>query len=790
VAGTTFFVMEYMPGVLFKTPDMRLPKGKSRGQMISSSTCTAVYSNLAYTLALLHCVDLKEAGLHSLLRGGSSGQLKSPAELAQLSPEEKKMYIEAHRNQTYAARQIARWSAQFKGALKLANGSWTDPDATTKGALLDDVLRELNAAMPRDESIFASAIAHGDFRLDNCIIDPATNNIRAVLDWELAAAGHPIADLAYNCLPYIFPANNPMMPGLVGLNLAKLGIPTLAEFIAAYERHVEAILEQRSQQHELAQQLAAGQVRAYANVPDTTPPTSFVPIEWSHFRFYFALSLFRLASIVQGVYARAQQGSASHESAAKFGTTAVTLMSMALDVLRGKVAQLQDEALEPARRRWNDPTSPEALQITGFPFSDRFWELRAKFYKFMYEEVLPREAEFERSHRELTRIHGHPWVVPPVIEELKKKAQAQGLWNFFLPLNKDFPHGYGPKLTNLDYAPLCELTGRSPMLAPEIFNCNAPDTGNMEVLALHGTEKQKKEWLEPLLRGEFRSAYAMTEPAVASSDATNIALTAVREGDSYVLNGRKWWTSGALDPRCKVMIVMARTGVSAPRQGTAPVATTLPIRPAHEQHSMFIVPMNTPGIRVIRPLHVFGYDDAPHGHAEIVFADVKIPAENIILGEGKGFLISQTRLGPGRVHHCMRLIGMGERALETMLRRVRVRSTFGTPLASKGRILADIADMRIELEQCRLLVLHTAHLMDKLGNQKARQHIAMIKVAVPRTVCSIIDRAIQAHGGMGVCQDTVLPRLYAGARTLRLADGPDEVHQETIGKLELKKSQL
>jgi acyl-CoA dehydrogenase len=395
-----------------------------------------------------------------------------------------------------------------------------------------------------------------------------------------------------------------------------------------------------------------------------------------------------------------------------------------------------------------------------FAFSSKVNELQRRLQAFMDEYIYPNEQRFH------TEIERDRWSPTSVIEELKAKARALGLWNLFLP---DKVHGAG--LTNLEYAPLCEIMGRS-MIAPEVFNCSAPDTGNMEVLARYGTAEQKERWLKPLLAGEIRSCFTMTEPAVASSDATNIEASIVRQGDEYLINGRKWWASGAADPRCKVAIFMGKTDRSAA---------------LHQQQSMVLVPMSTTGLKIERKLTVFGYDHAPHGHCEITFEDVRVPISNILLGEGRGFEIAQGRLGPGRIHHCMRCIGVAERALETMCKRVQLRMAFGKLLAEQGTIRADIARSRMEIEQARLLTLNAAYVMDTGGNKEARAEIAMIKVVAPNVALRVLDRAIQAHGGCGVSQDTFLAAAWANVRTLRLADGPDEVHTESIAKLELRK---
>ena len=395
-----------------------------------------------------------------------------------------------------------------------------------------------------------------------------------------------------------------------------------------------------------------------------------------------------------------------------------------------------------------------------FTYSPKVEALRERLLAFMATVVCPNE----RTYFDQVASAANRWESPPMMAEMQTQARAAELWNLFLPDQR------GAGLTNLEYAPLCEIMGRS-LVAPEVFNCSAPDTGNMEVLARYGTRAQQRQWLDPLLRGEIRSAYAMTEPQVASSDATNISARIERDADEYVINGHKWWISGSGDTRCRLFIFMGKTDPHAER---------------HRQQSMILVPKNTPGITMVRPLTVFGYDDAPHGHWEIVFEDVRVPADNLLLGEGRGFEIAQGRLGPGRIHHCMRAIGLAERSLEAMCTRATSRIAFGKPLAEQGVVMEQIASSRIEIEQARLLTLKTAHMMDTVGNKEARAEIAMIKVAAPSAALRVIDRAIQVHGGGGVSDDFGLARAWAHARTLRILDGPDEVHRRAIARTELR----
>ena len=396
-----------------------------------------------------------------------------------------------------------------------------------------------------------------------------------------------------------------------------------------------------------------------------------------------------------------------------------------------------------------------------FDYSPAVVQWQGRLNAFFDQFVYPNE---QRYYQEVAA--GDRWQPTHLVEELKAAARSAGLWNLFLPAS-----ARGAGLTNTEYAPLCEIMGRV-LWAPEVFNCSAPDTGNMEALERYGTPAQKAQWLEPLLAGTIRSAFCMTEPDVASSDATNIESSIVRDGDHYVVNGRKWWSSGAGDPRCRIFIVMGKSDPSAAR---------------HAQQSMLLVPRDTPGVKIVRHLPVFGYDDAPHGHMEVDFENVRVPQSNILLGEGRGFEIAQGRLGPGRIHHCMRLIGLAERALEKMCVRVKSRTTFGKPVAERTVTLERIAESRIMIDQARLLTLKAAYMMDTVGNKAARAEIAMIKVAAPAMACTVLDWAIQAHGAAGVCDDFGLAQAYAHARTLRLADGPDEVHRNQIGKLELAK---
>ncbi|XP_048198876.1 acyl-CoA dehydrogenase family member 10 isoform X2 [Perognathus longimembris pacificus] len=671
----------------------------------------AIYTAMNKVLCTIHSVDLKAAGLEGYGKQGD-----------------------------YLPRQVQTWTKQYRAA------------ETSTIPAMERLIEWLPLHLPQEQR---TTVVHGDFRLDNLLFHPEKPEVLAVLDWELSTLGDPLSDVAYSCLAHYLPSSFPLLRGFRDQDVRQLGIPSVEEYFRMYCLHM-----------------------------------GLPAIE--NWNFYMAFSFFRVAAILQGVYKRSLTGQASSATAEQSGKLTEFMSNLAWDFATKEGFRIFKEmpATKPFTRShhvWSraqgllSPTStrnyssvPEAspaqaakgaLVLSPEGLSPRARMLYNRLWAFMEQHVYPAEPELQQHQASADR-----WSPSPLIEDLKEKAKAEGLWNLFLPLETDPEQKYGAGLTNMEYAHLCEVMGMS-LYAPEMFNCSAPDTGNMELLARYGTEEQKARWLIPLLEGRVRSCFAMTEPQVASSDATNIESSIQEEDGVYIINGRKWWISGILDPRCQLCVFMGKTDPQAPR---------------HQQQSMLLVPMDTPGIQVIRPLTVYGLDDAPGGHGEVQFEHVRVPKENIILGPGRGFEIAQGRLGPGRIHHCMRLIGFSERALALMKARVKSRMAFGKPLVEQGTILADIAQSRVEIEQARLLVLKAAHLMDVAGNKAAALEIAMIKMVAPSMAYRVIDRAIQAFGAAGLSSDYPLAQFFAWARALRFADGPDEVHRLTVAKMELK----
>ncbi|XP_057622328.1 acyl-CoA dehydrogenase family member 11 [Chionomys nivalis] len=574
---------------------------------------------------------------------------------------------------------------------------------------MDQLAKWLMKNLPDSDS--EESLIHGDFKLDNIVFHPKESRVIAVLDWELSTFGHPLTDLAYLSLYYFWPRTLPMPNG--GFHIQEnTGIPWMEELISIYCR-----------------------CRGIdPNLPN-----------WN---FFTALSFFKLAGIAQGVYSRYLLGNNSSEDSFLMANIVQPLAETGLQLSKRTLSAVPPRA---------DPKNQLFAQ------SRRGQEVLTKVKQFMRQHVFPAEKEIAEYYAQSGNAEAR-WGHPSVIEKLKEMAKAEGLWNLFLPAVSG--------LSQLDYALIAEETGKC-FFAPDVFNCQAPDTGNMEVLHLYGSEQQKQQWLEPLLRGDITSAFCMTEPNVSSSDATNIECSIQRDGDGYIVNGKKWWSSGAGNPKCKIAVVLGRTE-------TASVSR-------HKQHSMILVPMDTPGVELIRPLPVFGYMDNEHGgHWEVHFNHVRVPATNLILGEGRGFEISQGRLGPGRIHHCMRSVGLAERILQLMCERAVQRVAFKKKLYEHEVVAHWIAKSRIAIEEVRLLTLKAAHSIDTVGSAAARKEIAMIKVAAPKAICKIADRAIQVYGGAGVSQDYPLARMYATIRTLRLADGPDEVHLSAIAKMELQ----
>lgn len=712
VIGTPFYIMEYLEGRIFIDP--KLPG-------VAPESRRSIYEATAKALASLHSANVDAIGL------GNYG-----------------------RRDNYCKRQIERWFKQY-----LASTSEGKPERNPRMLELVDWLRK---NIPSEDSSGASSgLVHGDFRVDNLVFHPHEDRVIGIIDWELSTLGNQMSDVAYSCMQFIAEVNlDQEQPGK-GLEFAGIpGIPSLAEFLAHY---------------------------------CATAGKRWPVDEW---KFYVAFSFFRGASIYTGVYNRWIKGNASGgERARNAGTQANSIIEAALaNISQESVLPKQPpRVVQDGKQYGNRDDLPSLSDESGrFVPSKKVMELRNRLIKFMEDHIYPKEDEFYKL-----AVSDMRWTVHPEEERLKELAKKEGLWNLFIPLdsaarakklifsgdkNSSFSnaqdHLLGAGLSNLEYGYLCEIMGRS-VWAPQVFNCGAPDTGNMEVLLRYGNKEQLHEWLIPLLEGKIRSGFAMTEPQVASSDATNIECSIKRQGDSYIINGKKWWTSGAMDPRCRILILMGKTDFTAPK---------------HKQQSMILVDIKTPGVTIKRPLTVFGFDDAPHGHAEVFFENVRVPANNILLGEGRGFEIAQGRLGPGRLHHCMRLIGAAERGMQLMVQRALSRKTFGKFIAQHGAFQSDLARCRIELERTRLLVLEAADQLDRLGNKKARGSLAMAKVAAPNMALKVLDMAMQVHGAAGLSSDTVLAHLWATARTLRIADGPDEVHLGTIAKLELQRAKL
>ncbi|KAL5196594.1 hypothetical protein ABZP36_000106 [Zizania latifolia] len=716
--GTPFYIMEYLEGLIY-------PDNKLTG--VTPTKRRTIYLAAAETLAAIHKVDVAAIGLQKY-----------------------------GRRDNYCKRQVERWERQYLSS--------TGEGKPARYQKMIDLAHWLKEHIPEEDSStgFGTGLVHGDYRVDNLIFHPTEDRVIGVLDWELSTLGNQMCDVAYSCLPYIIDATPTESNSYGGFEYTGIpdGIPLLEEYLTAY-----CSLSAR-------------------------------PWPAANWKFYIAFSLFRGASIYAGVYHRWTMGNASGGERARFaGKIANAMVDCVWDFISRENVLRKQPALgihvsKASRQEFHgehEGLTSKKNQRKFVP-SEKVMQLRKKLMKFMEDHIYPMENEFYKLAQSTSR-----WTIHPEEEKIKALAKREGLWNLFIPLDsaararellfEDRSHGspgstdellLGAGLTNLEYGYLCEIMGRS-IWAPQIFNCGAPDTGNMEVLLRYGTKEQQKQWLIPLLEGKIRSGFAMTEPQVASSDATNIECSISRQGDSYVISGTKWWTSGAMDPRCQILILMGKTDFSAPK---------------HKQQSMILVNINTPGVKIRRPLLVFGFDDAPHGHAEITFENVRVPATNILLGEGRGFEIAQGRLGPGRLHHCMRLIGVAERGMNLMVERALSRITFGKRIAQHGSFLSDLAKCRIELEQARLLVLEAADQLDRHGNKNARGILAMAKVAAPNMALKVLDMAMQVHGAAGLSSDTVLSHLWATARTLRIADGPDEVHLGTIAKLELQRARM
>ena len=709
VLGTPFFVCDYVGGRFFDDP---LCTGAGSPQEVG-----ALYGGFLSAIAKLHTADYKAAGLGDFGKEGG-----------------------------YVARQTKVWTAQYRAAETEPNDAF------------ERLVAWLPEAMPADDDL--TTLVHGDLRVDNCIFSPHAPHVVAMLDWELSTLGHPAADIALATMPYDTPEQMPKAFRGFGANPLGLGVPSEQGFIDAY---VDA---------------------------------TGLPSVRDHLDYYRAFCCFRMASILQGVYKRSLSGQASSADGAQVGKLAGAVAKLGASIAAryektpdrltraagagAAFAKVMGAAPPTAASTGASSASSAASAATADGASagmaaDEYLALKQRLVEFMHEEIYPNEAVFAQQCHAASA--SNEWTHPPVMVELMAKAKARGLWNLFLPCDSAalVDGRYGAGLTNLQYADLCEIQGTSihGEMAAQATNCTSPDTGNMETIARFGTDEQKARWLKPLLEGKIRSCFAMTEPDVASSDATNVSIDIRKDGSDYVINGRKWWCTGAGSLHTKIMILMGKTD---------------PAESTYKQQSMLLVPMDTPGIRLVRPLSVFGDDDAPKGHMEIAFEDCRVPQTSILWGEGKGFEIAQRRLGPGRIHHCMRAIGQAERALSLMCARAESRVAFGKPLAKRDAIIDSIAKCRADIDGMRHLVREAARLMDTKGNtdHHTRQLLSIVKAKVPYAVQQIADQAMQVHGAAGICQDTPLATIFASARLLRFADGPDEVHWRKAGQLELQ----
>ncbi|XP_005406891.1 PREDICTED: acyl-CoA dehydrogenase family member 11 isoform X1 [Chinchilla lanigera] len=728
-SNPTFYLQKGSQGYVLrkKPPGSLLPKAhKIDREFKVQKTLFSVGFPVAKPL--LYCSDASVIGTEFYVMEHVQGRIFRDFTLPKVSPAERSAIYVAMIETLARLHSLNIRSLQLEGYgtgvgyCKRQVSTWTkqyEAAAHQDIPAMKQLSEWLMQNLPDNDS--EESLIHGDFKLDNIVFHPTEARVIAVLDWELSTIGHPLSDLAHLCLFYFWPRTLPMINR--GSHIQEsIGVPPMEELISVYCR-----------------------------CRGTNP---ILP-NWN---FFLALSYFKLAGIAQGVYHRYLLGNNSSKDSFLFANT---------------VQPLAETGLQLSKRTFNTALPPVGSTRHLFVQTRKGQEVLTKVKQFMKQHILPAEKEVFEYYVQ-NENSAQRWKQPSVIDKLKEMAKAEGLWNLFLPAASG--------LSQVDYALVAEETGKC-YFAPNVFNCQAPDTGNMEVLHLYGSEEQKQQWLEPLLQGDITSAFCMTEPDVASSDATNIECSIERDGDSYVINGKKWWSSGAGNPKCKIAVVLGRT--------------KSPTESRHKQHSMILVPMNTPGVELIRPLSVFGYMDYLHGgHFEVHFNQVRVPASNLILGEGRGFEISQGRLGPGRIHHCMRTVGVAERALQIMCERAAQREAFQRKLYEHEVVAHWIAESRIAIEEIRLLTLKAAHNIDTLGSAGARKEIAMIKVVAPRAVCRIVDRAIQVCGGAGVSQDQPLANIshsrclffprYALTRTLRLADGPDEVHLSAVAKMELR----